>query len=577
MKKIFIPLFIVVLLIASCSSPTSSQTVIKLQETGSQNYTPSSGEVELNLSLPFADQVTEKNKTYIIRDSFNLSNKKINLPDGVSLKFFGGSISNGTINFNNTTISGYAKFINCSYSGSLSNDTVEMEWFDLSLKSKEGEKYNIPGSTLSFPYYDSTKIQQIIDCCKVNAKIKVDKQYVITNPLTINKKITFEGLDNNEGIYGTLLSNFQYGFATSGYISCFVIENGGEVSMTGITVLGNINFYIGQFTWEKEYSNGNQPSGLPYASCGIDLEEGGKINTIINSSFTGFTYGIRSNGGSIGLIRNSYCSDSRYGFWAKDTNSFECRGCRFNTNKLNFNFFKYDADYQSAKAKTEGKWKPILEDNGEGMYKVGGGVYLENCQDVHINKCRFEFNFIHAMIISSGKDIYFDGCIYDTATISQVLIHNEGDSVTAPAMNNITFSNSTFARGARCDVRGEKSTKGYGIVYITDKGNRGSNINFISNIVSDNMEVDKSVNVQYEKYVFCINSTSTSGTKLNIKNNSFMSAEAEYIYHSVDSSSGTYNIEEKGNDYGKIPLLSDNSKILNFTLRTNGDINENYK
>lgn len=573
MKKKFLLIFISIgLIIASCSNP-SATIVLKNSSTG---YNPKAGDIILDPAETFTSQVISSGKTYIIRDSFDLQNETVNIASGSTLYFLGGSISNGTINFNNTKIDGYARFTNCSYSGSLSNDTVEFEWFDFSLKSKEGQLYSISYLTTKLPYSDSTKIQQIIDCCKSGAKIIVDKQYVISAPLTINKKISFEGLDNNEGIYATLLNNFQYGFATNGYISGFVIENGGELSMTGITVLRDVNFYIGQFTWEKEYSSGAILS-KPLEMCGLDVQQGGKINTIINSSFTGFTYGIRSIGGTIGLIRNSYCSDCRYGLWAKDTNNFECRGCRFNTNKLNFNFFKYDADYQSTTAQQKGLWSPILEEDGEKMYKVGGGVYLENCQNVQINKCRFEFNFIHAMVIGSGKNISFEGCIYDTATISQVLIHNEGGAVTSPAMNNITFTNSTFARGARCDVGGEQSRKGYGILYITDKGNRGSKINFTNNIISDNMEVDKSINVQYEKYVFCINSTSTTGTNLIIRNNSFTSAEAEYMYHSIDSSSGTYNIEEKGNDYGSVPLLSDSKKIFNFTLRNNGDINENYK
>lgn len=573
MKKKYYFIFITLgLFFTSCKNPV---TTIVLEKSGS-GYSPQNGDIVLNPEEAFSNQIRESGKTYIIRDGFDLQNETVNIGSGSTLYFLGGSISNGKINFNNTKIEGYARFINCSYSGTLSNDIVELEWFDVSLKSKEGQLFSIAYLTSKYPYSDSVKIQQIIDCSKSGAKIKVDKQYVLSAPLKINKKIAFEGLDYNEGIYATLLNNFQYGFATTQYNSGFIIENGGELSMTGITVLRDVNFYIGQFTWEKEYSNGSALKN-PLAMCGLDVQQGGKINTIINSTFTGFTYGIRSIGGEIGLIRNSYCSDCRYGFWAKDTNDFECRGCRFNTNKLNFNFFKYDADYQSAKAKDEGKWKPILEEDGEKMYKVGGGVYLENCQNVQINKCRFEFNFIHAMIIGSGKDITFEGCIYDTGTISQVLIHNDGAEVTSPAMNNITFTNSTFARGARCDVGGEVSRKGYGILYITDKGNRGSIINFTNNIISDNMEVVKNENVQYEKYIFCINNTSTAGTKLIIKNNSFTSAEAEYMYHSIASNSGIFNIEEKGNDYGKVPLLLDSKKIFNFTLRTNGDINESYK
>lgn len=523
--------------------------------TTNDSYNPAQGDIVLDVTKSFESQITEEGKTYIVRDSFDLEGNNVIFPNDATFHFLGGCINNGKLIFSNTTISGYANFTNCSYSGTLKNDAIKFEWFDFS--SSDKTLFTLSYSTNKYEKHDSTKIQQILDCCKSGTQIIVDKVYTLSSPLKIQKELSFEGLDKNEGIYAKLLQNLEYGFVVMKNNTAFIVENGGDISMTGISVVGNMGLYIGGALWETEYTNGT-PLKTPYALSGIELLSGGKITSILNSSFVAFTYGIKSDGGTIGLIRNSYCSSCRYGFWAKDTNDFECRGCRFNTNELNFHFYEKDVD-STINSKT-----PITQSSGEQIYRVGGGVYVENCQNANFNKCRFEFNFIHAIVKGSGKNVTFEGCIFDTGTISQVMVYNDGDAVSSPAMDNITFSNSTFARGARCDIQGQTSVSGYSILYVTDKNNRGSNINFLNNIVSDDMEVDKSIDVVYEENIFLIHNTSTENTNLTVKNNSFISGMAKNVYKSADGSSGIFNITASGNDYGTMTLKKDDANILNL-------------
>ena len=58
----------------------------------------------LDPSQSFANQVTEKNTIYEIRDVFNLNNDKITMPANCTLKFNGGLIDNGILIGNNTSI-----------------------------------------------------------------------------------------------------------------------------------------------------------------------------------------------------------------------------------------------------------------------------------------------------------------------------------------------------------------------------------------------------------------------------------------------------------------------------------------
>ena len=545
MKKLVFLTGVFIFILSACQNNLQTKMITK------DSYKPIAGEMVLDPNKTFESQVTESGKTYVIRDGFDLKSKEVSIPSNCSLKFLGGTISNGTLNFNQTTITSVGGeimpvFINCSYKGSLANSVVELGWFYV----EDGKTHSYASNT--YKSHDADKIQQIINCCKSGAVLNINGIYCIRKPLSISIKISIKGFDKSEGIYANrIVQNMEYGFFTVMNNSAFVIENGGDISVQGLSVVGNVNLYISGNLYEKFYPNGNTISS-PLCLCGIDVKKGGKITEIHDSSFVGFTYGIRCIEGSIGLIKNSYMSANRFGFWAKDSSNFELRGCRLNTNLLNFHFYE-----KSLNDTNPNQTSPTTETAAADVAKLGGGLYLNNCSNVEIINCRFEFNFIHAILDNADKNVNIHNAIFDTGTLAQVMINNQGTgtySASNPAFSNVKINSCTFARGARCDVQKETSRPGFGIFYICDIGNRGAKIEITNNIISDDMEVNKSIDAVYENYIFDIYNTSSSGTNYTVRGNSFYNTEAESIYNVVSSSSGAFNITAKDNDFDALTI-----------------------
>ena len=545
MKKVIFLLFVLLCF-------TACDTIMQAtQENGD--------EIILTAAKTFESQVRESEKIYVIRDTFDLGSAEVNIGEGSILKFAGGSVKNGTVVFNNTKITGYPNFTACSYKGNLTNDEVNLDWFNFD--TDKTHKY----SSIEVPTQDPAVFQQILDCLKSGTQLNINKIYAINKPVKIRKKIYLKGADRSEGIYADrIVQNMEYGFFNCNtFNSLFEVENGGEISVHGLSLVGYPSLYMGGSLWEKCYPNGNLLSS-PISCCGIDVKKGGKIGEIHDSSFVAFTYGIRSNGGTIGYIRNSYFSICRFGFWAKDTNDFELRGCRLNSNELNFHFYERNLYYVGNSSSNV----PLKETDADQIVKIGGGLYLNNCKNVQVTNCRFEFNYIQVLIDNSVENVTIHNCIMDCATLCHIAINNQGSSnpsTTGRAINNLTFRDCTLARGARCDIQNTTSVPGFGIFYFCDIGNRGALINFSNIIVSDDMEVDKTIDVRYEDVVFDIyNQSSSNSCILNLEGNSFYSSAATKIFNVVSGSSGTFKINSTGNDYGNKTLKSGVTSVLNI-------------
>lgn len=80
-----------------------------------------------NMILSQSD-FNQANTIYEIRYDFDLNSQTITIPEGCILRFNGGSISNGTINFNNTLLSGDIK-IKTNILGDIRNGDIYPEWF----------------------------------------------------------------------------------------------------------------------------------------------------------------------------------------------------------------------------------------------------------------------------------------------------------------------------------------------------------------------------------------------------------------------------------------------------------------
>lgn len=88
------------------------------------------GYVILRKNTTFQTQVTQPNTIYEIRYSFNLGGSSITIPSGCVLRFNGGELINGTINFNGAYIEGdYFGKISCNCSGPVSNVYVTPQMY----------------------------------------------------------------------------------------------------------------------------------------------------------------------------------------------------------------------------------------------------------------------------------------------------------------------------------------------------------------------------------------------------------------------------------------------------------------
>lgn len=86
------------------------------------------------------DMINEPNTIYEIRYDFDLNGAEINIPEGCVLKFEGGSLSNGSIRFNNTkllTSSNASIFIDVEPKGIIENKNKYSSWFTYSTESHD--------------------------------------------------------------------------------------------------------------------------------------------------------------------------------------------------------------------------------------------------------------------------------------------------------------------------------------------------------------------------------------------------------------------------------------------------------
>ena len=87
----------------------------------------------------FAGQVTKAGKIYIVQDDFDLQGDSVTLPASVSLRFEGGSVSNGSLILSHTRIEGRPSFSGVTISGSCANDVLTPQMFGATPSDVEDE------------------------------------------------------------------------------------------------------------------------------------------------------------------------------------------------------------------------------------------------------------------------------------------------------------------------------------------------------------------------------------------------------------------------------------------------------
>lgn len=114
--------------------------------------------------------INEANTVYEIRYDFELNSEEINIPEGCTLKFKGGSLNNGIINFNNTLLCEY-KCIDIKFTGIIQNSNIYMSWF-----------------TNSNEIYNTDYLKQFLNACSDNIgkTLYIGKRHILVKGLSIS-------------------------------------------------------------------------------------------------------------------------------------------------------------------------------------------------------------------------------------------------------------------------------------------------------------------------------------------------------------------------------------------------------
>lgn len=169
-----------------------------------------------NKNILTQDMINTGNTIYIIQYDYDLNGSSINIPDNCMLKFEGGSLSNGSINFNSTYIEDENIdniFINVKGNGTVVNDTIYIKWFGEDLTNVSSIIQN--NTTYIFDenaVYDiSNQISAIseenADFCIFNVKDKVNIVFDCNNATFIYNHDKSAGYRNGGIFYTDSVNN----------------------------------------------------------------------------------------------------------------------------------------------------------------------------------------------------------------------------------------------------------------------------------------------------------------------------------------------------------------------------------
>lgn len=200
------------------------------------------------------------NSVLVVEDDYNLAGSVLKIPSNSTLIFKGGSISNGTIDFNHCRIEGDA-LITCDFTGEIANDYVDIRWFGI----KEGDSL-----------FDNGPI--INKVCAQYSKVLLPKGvYYFTTPIVIldAKKLEFNGDLIYQGAKNTIAMTITGTTAVInifGTISCYKNKNVSySNSKKGSNIVGidfqNVNNSIIYVNEVKYFNENIRVSGVGGSCC----------------------------------------------------------------------------------------------------------------------------------------------------------------------------------------------------------------------------------------------------------------------------------------------------------------------
>lgn len=173
----------------------NSDNQIQLADRDSTN---GMGYVILRKNKTFAEQVTKENTIYEIRYDYDLGGGEVTIPANCTLKFNGGSLSNGTLNGNNTVISDSPQYniLNNTIIKGFNLSYLDIRWFGAVSDFISTDE---PGTDNSI--YIKRALEASVNCAGV--PILIEGRYRIGTTIETGYDINLIGRYNNNRTFVT--------------------------------------------------------------------------------------------------------------------------------------------------------------------------------------------------------------------------------------------------------------------------------------------------------------------------------------------------------------------------------------
>ena len=434
------------------------------------------------------------NRLLRIVGNINLNGETLTIPEGCTLDFQGGSFSNGTITFSNTTIvansSNYI-FKNIIFKGSLKCSDFYVDWVGASASNKDNSDFIkqavIVSSTFRVPIVFNSVIYNItkpiiLDTLINNVTIKGNKARIqkvnsITTDIT-EAVPTYGGNVNinyacifciTEGHYWTIRDLAFYGGTTKAY------------NNYGIFIIKGSNFLIENvgFTYCSiaMYVFGLWMSNFTKITC-TDVNIGFNFNSARLNDMVG-------NSGTSICFNNCYVNRCNTGFNLKWLNYSVLNSCA--------------VDYATTNAYTYAD-KSCVTMNGCGSEASKSWINLLSNSNVVLNACQFLSTTAEntSTVVLFNSKILFNNCAFQDYVTKAIFTNKESNITLIDTDVSITDTTLVF------NISGVYYIKLKNKVYIiTYNGKRIENIIDYSNLLkgtTDNRPILASINEGFEYY-----------------------------------------------------------------------------
>lgn len=164
-----------------------------------------------NRNILTQEMINNPNTVYEIRYDFDLNEAKITIPEGCTLKFNGGSLNNGTINFSDTYLQN-ANFVDIVFTGDIANTEIYCEWF-----------------TNSNNQYDTQYLSQFTS--NISGKIlHIGNRHIFLKSLIINQANNFQVIGS-----GNSIIDVDSSINRQGWEEVFTLQNSNSIIISNIT------------------------------------------------------------------------------------------------------------------------------------------------------------------------------------------------------------------------------------------------------------------------------------------------------------------------------------------------------